>query len=79
MAKLDERVLAIKKKHSNSKEITKFYYELFNLRSENGLFSYSNIRKLFEIVIVISHGNGEVERGFSLSKKIINDEYFDVI
>lgn len=56
---------------SDLKRIDDYWLAVSNLKDENGLFKYSTLWALVKCVLVISHGNADPERGFSINKHVL--------
>ena len=51
---------------SSSDRLDHFYFQICNLDNHN----VSALKKVLKIVLILSHGQAEVERGFSLNKEV---------
>lgn len=55
------------------KPVKEFWDGVFKLTDFNGSLKYPNITKVVQASLTLSHGNAEVERGFSKSGRIMTD------
>ena len=53
------------------KRIDDFWVAVSNIRDENGTKRYSNLWVLVKCIMVLSHGNADPERGFSINKHVL--------
>ena len=51
---------------SNESGLDKFFYDLMGRES-----CYSDLWEIFKVVLILSHGQADVERGFSINKDIL--------
>lgn len=68
-------VLKCKNVTLKNERIDHYWRQVFSCNSDvEGIYKYPNLQKVVEGVLCLSHGNAEVERGFSVSSKILTLE-----
>ena len=60
-------------KNKSTKTVLEFWKEVFALKYESGVEKYPNLTLLVQACFTLSHGNSDVERGFSTSGDILSD------
>lgn len=60
-------------KDNNTKRVDDFWNQIFNIEI-NGLKKYPTLKKVIQAILTLSHGSADVERGFSLSARILTKE-----
>lgn len=71
----------IKDQHSDSNgnnhidyhPIDYYWNNIFSIKTTNGVPKYSTLAKLIKNILIITHGNADVERGFSINSNIVTD------
>ncbi|CAF3425785.1 unnamed protein product [Rotaria sp. Silwood2] len=54
--------------------IAKYWYHVFSIRTTIGTPQYVTLTKLVKCLLSLSHGNSDVERGFSQNNHLVSDE-----
>lgn len=67
------KLLQLEKLPENFTRIDHFWNELFN-RKVNGITKYPHVKKVVQSFLSLSHGSADVERGFSLSARILTSD-----
>ncbi|CAF3857221.1 unnamed protein product [Rotaria sp. Silwood1] len=62
------------REHIEYHEIDYYWNKVFSIVRVNGHPKYSTLRKLVKNVLIVSHGNADVERGFSTNGNILTEE-----
>ena len=57
---------------SNHRRIDEYWHAISNIRNENGSRKYDKLWTLVKCVMLISHGNADPEREFSINKHILS-------
>lgn len=60
--------------HIECQEIDYYWNKIFSIVRNNGYSKYPILSKLIRNVLIISHGNADVERGFSTNGNILTEE-----
>lgn len=55
-------------------EIDYYWNKIFSIVQSNGYSKYPTLAKLIKNILIISHGNADVERGFSTNENILTEE-----
>jgi hypothetical protein len=59
--------------NKSKKTVMEFWNKVFALKCESGIGKYPNLTLLVQACFTLSHGNSDVERGFSISGDILTD------
>jgi hypothetical protein len=62
------------KEHIEYHEIDYYWNKVLSIVRSNGYSKYPTLSKLIKNVLIISHGNADVERGFSTNGNILTEE-----
>jgi len=60
--------------HIEYHEIDYYWNKILSIVRSNGHLKYSTLSKLIKNVLIISHGNADVERGFSTNGNLLTEE-----
>jgi len=56
------------------KRVDHYWREILLLRACDGSYKYANMAKLIKAVLLLPHGNADVERGFSINNDVLTDD-----
>lgn len=70
LLKFDEKL----SQWANNERIDLFWSKIFETRKENGEYKYIYFPQLVKAALCVSHGQGDVERGFSKSRLVLSKE-----
>lgn len=60
--------------HIEYHEIDYYWNKILSIVQSNGYLKYPTLSKLVKNVLIISHGNADVERGFSTNGNLLTEE-----
>ncbi|CAF1442528.1 unnamed protein product [Rotaria magnacalcarata] len=59
--------------HTEYQQINYYWNKTLSLRTSFGLPKYPTLSKIVKNILFISHGNSDVERGFSINEHIVTE------
>jgi hypothetical protein len=69
----DEYVDSNGNNHIKYHPIDYYWNKIFSILTNNGVPKYPTLSKLVKNVLIITHGNADVERGFSINSNIVTE------
>ncbi|CAF1507253.1 unnamed protein product [Rotaria sp. Silwood1] len=60
--------------HIKYHSIDYYWSKVFSILTSNGTPKYQTLAKLIRNVLIVAHGNADVERGFSINSHIVTDD-----
>lgn len=60
--------------HENNRSIDAYWREVFKLKTNHGTNKFQSLARLVKCALALSHGNADIERGFSENAFLVSDD-----